>query len=66
MKCLVCDSPLCAGRCENPACALFLALQPRLVQAILDRLLSDPTVPISRYRWIERKLLAMVEKGGCR
>lgn len=31
MKCLVCDSPLAAGRCENPACALFLAAQPRLV-----------------------------------
>lgn len=31
MKCLVCDSPLAAGRCENPACALFLAGQPRLV-----------------------------------
>lgn len=31
MRCLVCDSPLAAGRCENPACALFLAAQPRLV-----------------------------------
>lgn len=31
MKCLVCDSPLAAGRCESPACALFLAAQPRLV-----------------------------------
>jgi len=31
MKCLVCDSPLAAGRCENSACALFLAAQPRLV-----------------------------------
>lgn len=27
----MCDSPLCAGRCENPACALFLAAQPRLI-----------------------------------
>lgn len=31
MKCLVCDFPLAAGRCENPACALFLAAQPRLI-----------------------------------
>jgi hypothetical protein len=31
MTCLVCDSPLTAGRCENPACALFLAAQPRLI-----------------------------------
>lgn len=31
MTCLVCDSPLIAARCENPACALFLAAQPRLV-----------------------------------
>lgn len=31
MTCLVCDSTLAAGRCENPACALFLAAQPRLV-----------------------------------
>lgn len=31
MTCLVCDSPLAAGRCENPACALFLAAQPRLI-----------------------------------
>jgi len=27
----VCDSTLAAGRCENPACALFLAAQPRLI-----------------------------------
>ena len=31
MTCLVCDSALSAGRCENPACALFLTAQPRLV-----------------------------------
>lgn len=31
MTCLVCDSTLAVGRCENPACALFLAAQPRLV-----------------------------------
>jgi len=31
MTCLVCDSPLAAGRCESPACALFLLPQPRLV-----------------------------------
>lgn len=31
MTCIVCDSVLAAGRCENPACALFLAAQPRLV-----------------------------------
>lgn len=31
MRCLVCDSPLAAGRCENPACALFLAAQPRMI-----------------------------------
>lgn len=31
MKCIVCDSPLAAGRCENPVCALFLATQPRMI-----------------------------------
>lgn len=31
MTCLVCDSTLAAGRCENPACTLFLAGQPRMV-----------------------------------
>lgn len=31
MTCLVCDSALSAGRCENPACALFLAAQPRMI-----------------------------------
>lgn len=31
MTCLVCDATLAAGRCENPACALFLAAQPRMI-----------------------------------
>ena len=31
MKCMVCESHLTAGCCENPSCALFLGPQPRLV-----------------------------------